>query len=80
MKVRERRRRHSRRTEFHARAGHGIQHPRGHDNDYAGRRLDMNEASGLAVLAIMPTQATAVERMPAIVNHDFLPDMGRMTG
>jgi hypothetical protein len=40
----------------------------------------MNEASSLAILAVMPTQATAVERMPVIVNHDFSLDMGRMAG
>jgi hypothetical protein len=80
MKLRERRRRRPWRTELHPRAGHGVQHPRGHDDDHAGPRLDMDEASGLAILAAMPTQATAVERMPAVVDHGFLPDMGRMGG
>jgi hypothetical protein len=80
MEIRERRRRHPRRTEFHPCAGRGVQHPRGHDDDHAGSRLDMDEASGLAILAVMPTQETTVERMPAVVNHDFLPDMGRMDG
>jgi hypothetical protein len=80
MKIRERSRRRSWRTEFHPRAGHGIQHPRGQDDDHAGPRLDMDETSGLAILAVMPTQAPAAKRMPAVMNHDFLHDMGRMGG
>ena len=40
----------------------------------------MDKTSGLAILAALPTQALAVKRMPAVMNHDFLPDMGRMDG
>jgi hypothetical protein len=79
MKIRERRR-YPWRAELHACAGHGVQHPSGQDDDHAGRRLDMDETSGLAILAALPTQALAVKRMPAVMNHDFLPDMGRMDG
>jgi hypothetical protein len=61
-------------------AGDRIQHPRGHDDDHAGTGLDMHEASGLAFLRVVPAKAPAVERMPAVVHHDVLPDMGRMTG
>ena len=80
MKIRERRRRHAWWTELHSRAGQRVQHPCGQDDDHAAPCLDMNEASTLAILAVLPTQATAAERMPAIVNNDFLPDMGRMAG
>jgi hypothetical protein len=79
MKIRERRRRHPWRAELHACAGHGVQHPRGQD-DHAGLCLDMDKTSGLAILAALPTQALAVKRMPTVMNHDFLPDMGRMDG
>jgi hypothetical protein len=61
-------------------AGHGVQHPRGQDDDHAGRRLDMDKTSGLAILAALPTQALTVKRMPTVMDHDFLPDMGRMDG
>jgi hypothetical protein len=80
MKIRERRRRHPWRAELHACAGHGVQHPRGQDDDHAGLCLDMDKTSGLAILAALPTQALAVKRMPTVMNHDFLPDMGRMGG
>jgi hypothetical protein len=40
----------------------------------------MNEAAGLARLARFNAKSLAMERMPAIVDDSFLPDMGRMTG
>ncbi len=39
----------------------------------------MNEAASLARLAQFHPKSSAVERMPAIVDDSFLPDMGRMT-
>ena len=48
------------------------------DRDHAGRRLDVHEATGETVLAVVPPDAPPVQRMPAVVNHDLLPDMGRM--
>jgi hypothetical protein len=80
METRKRRRRRAGRTQLHPRARSRIQHPRGHNDDHAGTRLDMHEASGPAILAVVPAKAPAMERMPAVVHHDVLPDMGRMTG
>jgi hypothetical protein len=37
------------------------------------------EAAGETILAVVPPDAPPVQRMPAVVNHDLLPDMGRMT-
>ena len=39
----------------------------------------MDDLTGGAPLAVLTTNALPIERMPAVVNHDFLPDMGRMT-
>jgi hypothetical protein len=69
-----------RRAELHAFAGRGIQHPRRESHDYAGRSLDVNDPHTLAVLDVVTAQATTVQGMPAIVHHDLLPDMGRMSG
>jgi hypothetical protein len=80
MKVRERRRRHPWRTELHPRAGHGVQHPGRHHRDHAGGGLDMDDLTGGASLAVPTKNALPMERMPRVVNHDFLPDMGRMGG
>jgi hypothetical protein len=68
-----------RRPERHAGADAGIEHPvRKYCYD-ARFDLHMNNAAGNALLAVMRTYTPAVERMPAIVNFNFLPDMGRMT-
>jgi hypothetical protein len=39
----------------------------------------MDDAATGALLAVVSTDASAVERMPAVVNFNFLLDMGRMT-
>jgi hypothetical protein len=39
----------------------------------------MHDMAVGALLAVMPAYASAVKRVPAIVNFNFLPDMGRMT-
>jgi hypothetical protein len=72
-------RRHARRAELHPGAGDRVEHPRRHDRDHAGRHLDVHEATGGTILAVVPPDAPPVQRMPAVVDHDLLPDMGRMT-
>ena len=79
VQVSEGRHRHARRTELHPGAGDRVEHPRRQDRDHAGRHLDVHEATGEAILAVLPPDAPPVQRMPAVVNHDLLPDMGRMT-
>ena len=79
VQVGEGRHRHARRAELHPGAGGRVEHPRRHDRDHAGRHLDVHEATGEAILAVLPPDASPVQRMPAVVNDSFLPDMGRMT-
>ena len=38
----------------------------------------MDNATANALLTVLHAQATSIEWVPAIVNLDFLPDMGRM--
>ena len=80
MKLDKSRNRNARRTEVHARTGHGVQHPRRDSDDDARRRLHMDKTSCPSVFAVVPAQATTKERVPAIVDDDILPDMGRMSG
>jgi hypothetical protein len=79
MQVGEGRHRHARRAELHPGAGDRVEHPRRDDRDHAGRHLDVHEATGEAILAVLPPDAPPVQRMPAVVNDSLLPDMGRMT-
>ena len=39
----------------------------------------MNHVTGSSVLAVLASNPTTIERMPAIENFHDLPDMGRMT-
>jgi hypothetical protein len=79
VQVGERRHRHARRAEPHPGAGDRVEHPGRDDRDHAGRHLDVREPTGETILAVVPSDAPPVQRMPAVVNHDLLPDMGRMT-
>ena len=67
-------------ADLHACARDRIEHPRRHNRDDAGLRFDLHEPPGDPLLAAAEANATPVEGMPAIMDHDFLPDMGRMTG
>ena len=66
-------------ADLHACARDRIEHPRRHNRDDAGLRFDLHEPPGDTLLAAAEANATPVEGMPAIMDHDFLPDMGRMT-
>lgn len=80
MQLNQCRHRHTRRAEPHARAGGRIEHPCRHHDDHAGRYLDVNDLAADAALHILEPNAAPMERVPRIVDLDFLPDMGRMTG
>jgi len=67
------------RPKRHAGADAGIEHPVRKYSYDARFDLNMNNAAGSALLAVMGMYTSAVERMPAIVNFNFPPDMGRMT-
>ena len=71
--------RDSRRTQRHTGTDAGIQHPVWQCGYDARLDLNMNDAPGSALLAVMGICTSTVKRMPAIVNFNFLPDMGRMT-
>ena len=81
MEVEQRRHCYARRADpRHAGAGDGVQHPRGDGRDYARHHLDVNKPTGDALLAVMPPDAAPAERVPGVMDFNFLPDMGRMTG
>jgi hypothetical protein len=65
---------------IHAGAGGSIEHPVRQHHDHAGRRLDVNDAATGALLAVLLADPSPVQRMPAIVDLNFRPAMGRMNG
>jgi hypothetical protein len=79
MQFSQRRQRDPRRTQFHSAAGGGIEHPcRHHDND-AGRDLDVNDFAASAPLGILAADTAPIKCVPAVMNLNLVPDMGRMT-
>jgi hypothetical protein len=80
MQLNQRQYRDARRAECHSSAGGGIEHPRRHHDHHAGRHLDVNDLAAGALLDILAPNAAPIERVPAIMDLDLVPDMGRMTG
>ena len=80
IQVQEGARRNARRADLHPGACGPIQHPGRHHNDHTGRRLNMNELTSNALFAVKPPNTPPVQRMPAIMDLDFLADMGRING
>ena len=80
VQVSECRHRHTRWAKLHPDTSNGVEHPRRHDRDHARRHLDVHEVASETILAVMPSQAPPMQRVPAVVNDNLLPDMGRMTG
>jgi hypothetical protein len=66
-------------ADLHACARDRIEDPRRHNRDDAGLRFDLHEPPGDTLLTAAEANATPIEGMPAIMDHDFLPEMGRMT-
>src|SRR4051794_29726967 len=79
MQCDERGRRSPAGADLHACARDRIEHPRRYNRDDAGLRFDLHEPPRATLLAAAEANATPVEGMPAIMDHDVLPDMGRMT-
>jgi hypothetical protein len=71
--------RDSRYPERHAGADAGIQHPVWQCCYNIRLDLNVNDAAASALLAVMGICTSPMERMPAVVNLNFTPDMGRMT-
>ena len=67
-----------RRPKGHAGAYAGIQHPIRQRRYDTWLNLNMNDSTRGALLAVMCVGTSTVEGMPAIVNFNFTPDMGRM--
>src|SRR5215469_8319951 len=80
MQLSQRQYRHARRAARHCRADGRIKHPCRHNDDHAGRHLNVNDLTAGASLDILAPNATPIECVPAIMDLDLLPDMGRMTG
>ena len=57
-----------------------IQHPFGNDPNLTVARVDMDDPTPAALLNISNLDATTKQRMPTIMDFNFLPDMGRMNG
>ena len=66
-------------ADLHARARDLIEHPRRDHRNHAGLRFDLHKSTGETLLAATEANALAVKGMPAIMDNDILPDMGRMT-
>jgi hypothetical protein len=61
-------------------AHRSIQHPSGNDPNLTVARVHMDDPTSAALLNISNRDATTIQRMPTIVDLNFLPDMGRMNG
>lgn len=72
-------RRNKRCAEDHAGADAGVEHPVRKYRYDARLDLNMDDAAAGALLAVMRSNSSTVKRMPAVVNFNFLPDMGRMS-
>jgi hypothetical protein len=70
---------HPRRPQLHPGTSGGIEHPCRNDHDVAGRHLDMNNLAAAAPRDIVSSNPPPIQRMPAVMNLNLLPDMGRMT-
>lgn len=67
-------------TKLHAHTYRWIQHPCSNNGDYAGAVVHMYNAPGTTLFAVSKSDPTSVQRVPAVVNLQFLADMGRMSG
>jgi hypothetical protein len=79
MQLRQRRYGHMRRSQAHSGTGGGIEHPCRYDDDDAGSHLDVNDFAAGPPLDILMSKAASIQRMPAVMDLNFSPDMGRMT-
>jgi len=66
------------RSQDHAAADPGVEHPLRQYRYDAWFDLDMYYGAASTLLAVPHEQSTPVERVPAIVDFNFSPDMGRM--
>ncbi len=79
MQCAQRRKRDLRCTDLETGAINRIELPCRQDRHHARRQLDVRELTRCAPLDSNTTRALPGQRVPAIVDYDILPDMGRMT-
>jgi hypothetical protein len=79
VQVTERRQRHLRGPDLDASAVDRIELPGRQDRHDTRSQLHVHKLSRCAPLALNATHAPPAQRMPAIMDNDILPDMGRMT-
>jgi hypothetical protein len=79
VQIRQGIQRHSRRPKGHAGANARIEHPVWQYRYNTRLDLNMDDAAARAPLTVMRSYASAVVRMPAVVNLNVMADMGRMT-
>lgn len=79
MQRRERGHTRLRRADLQARAIDWIELPSLHDRYYTRLQLDMCELARCTPLALNAPNTLPIKRVPTIVDHDILPDMGSMT-
>jgi len=56
-----------------------VQHPCRQDDDDTGGDLDVDNVTASSALAVLLAKPAPEQRVPAIEDLDFQPDMGRMT-
>jgi hypothetical protein len=79
MQFSQRRYRDPRHPQFHPGTSRGVEHPCRYDQDVAGSHFDMNNFTDRAPLDILSSNPPPIQRVPAVMDLNFLPDMGRMT-
>ena len=66
-------------AQLHVSASHCVEHPAGNHDHGAWLNLDVDYFAVGALFAVFAPDATSIQRVPAIEDFNFLPDMGRMT-
>ena len=80
MQIPQSRRRYPRLSQFHMNTRGCIRHPSRQLQDNTWSCLDKEEVTCGMLFAVLHRQTSAMQRMPAVVDLNVLPDMGRMNG
>jgi hypothetical protein len=70
--------RYPRHPQLHPVTSGGIEHPCRYNQDVAGQHLEMHNFSAGAPLDILTSNPPPIQSVPAVVDLNCLPDMGRM--
>jgi hypothetical protein len=80
IEVRQGLHRYLRLSQLHRGTGRAVEHPPFYGRRYSRFMLDNDDSGSAALLAVVKSNLPAVKRMPAVMDLDFFPDMGRMSG